>query len=176
VSENDISRIVRTNAGICALWRPESFDFEEFEDWEDWATEDRNLIASAASGLFVPINVGGDGVFQIVVRWGRDAGLTALEQRCLLVVSEPYLVVSQGRLVLGGLEDVGDAEFASSNSIEIAAGRYAVSVNLIDWKADPASVDASGKPTENALPDFVVVVESASGGPYRTAVKTFDGK
>lgn len=174
MSENDISRIVRTNAGMCALWQPESFEFDEFEDWEDWATENQNLTASATSGLFVPINVGGDGVFQIAVRWDRDAGLIESEQRCLLAVSDPYLVVSQGRLVLGGLEDVGDAEFASSNAIPIAAGRYAVTINLIDWKADLPSVDSSGKPTENALPDFVIVIEPAIDGPYRTEVQTFE--
>jgi hypothetical protein len=173
MNEHAVSRVVRTNAGMCGIWRPESFDFDDFEDWEDWATEDRNIAASVASGLFVPINVGGDGVFQIAVRWGQDTGLTASERQCLLAASDPYLLVSDGRLVLGGLEDVGDVQLAESNGILVDPGRYAVTVNLIDWKADPPSVDASGKPTENALPDFVVIIESASDGPYRTAVKTF---
>jgi hypothetical protein len=39
----EISCVVRTNAGMCAIWQPESFDFEEFEDWEDWATENASL-------------------------------------------------------------------------------------------------------------------------------------
>jgi hypothetical protein len=174
MNQNEISRTVRTNAGMCGLWQPESFEFDDFEDWEDWATEDENIAASVVSGHFVPINVGGDGVFQIVVRWGPDTGLGSTEQQYLLVASDPYLLVSEGRFALGGLEDVGDAELVSSNSAPLAAGRYSVTVNLIDWKADPASVDSSGKPTKNALPDFVVVIGPASNVSFRTKVQTFE--
>ena len=173
MAEHEILRVVRTSAGMCALWQPEAFDFVQFEDWENWATEDRNIVESISSGLIVPINVGGDGVFQISVRWGRGAGLTAPERLCLLGSSEPYLLVSDGWFALGGLEDVGDAEFASANKNALAVGRYSVTVHLIDWEMDPASVDSSGRPTENALPDFVVVIGTAIDGAFRTRVRTF---
>lgn len=176
MTKREISRVVRTNAGMCALWQPESFNFEEFEDWEDWATENWNIAGSIASGLVVPVNVGGDGVFQVAVRWDDSAGLTEAEQRCLLVSSDPYLLISVGWFVLGGLEDVGDAEFASANRAPLAEGRYSVTVHLIDWKVDPTSVDAFGNPAENALPDFVVVIGAAAVGPFRTKVQTFDRK
>ena len=176
MTDCEISRVVRTNAGMCALWQPESFEFEEFEDWEDWATDDQNLVVSTVSGLFIPVNVGGGGVFQIAVHWGEGAGLTASEQQHLLVSSEPYMLISRGWFVLGGLEDVGDADFTSGNQVPLVPGRYAVTIHLIDWKADPASVDEVGKPTESALPDFVITLGIDSGGPYRTKVQTFERK
>ncbi|MEV0971032.1 hypothetical protein [Microtetraspora glauca] len=174
MTEREISRLVRTNAGMCALWRPESFEFEEFEEWEDWATDNRNLVDSMISGDFVPINVGGDGVFQVSVRWGENVRLAEDEHRCLLVSSDPYLLLSEGWFVVGGLEDVGDVAFSSANRVYLPRGRYAVRVHLIDWKIDPASVDAGGQPTQAALPDFVILIASESGGPYRTKVQTFE--
>jgi hypothetical protein len=174
VVESEVSRVVRTNAGMCAVWQPEAFEFDEFEDWEDWATVDQNLVDSAVDGLFVPVNVSGDGVFQVAVRWGKDASLTESEQRCLLASSDPYLFLSKGWFVFGGLEDVGDREFTSAKKISLAAGRYAAAVHLIDWKMDPASVDATGRPTESALPDFVVIIGSASDGPFRVKTRTFE--
>jgi len=85
----------------------------------DWATEDERIEASIRSGLFVPVNVGGDGVFQVVVWWGAGTGLTAEERRFLVVSSEPYRLVSTGDFVLGGLEDVGDTEFAAIEQVAL---------------------------------------------------------
>lgn len=57
----------------------------------------------------------------------------------------------------------------------LAAGRYAVTVHLIDWESDPESVDADGRPVPAALPDFVLEIRSepTSAPAYRTAVETF---
>lgn len=159
---------------MCVIWQPESFSFPEFEDWEDWATEDENVAESVGAGTVVPINVGGDGVFQIVVRWGEGGDLTDRERAFVLVSSEPYLLVSEGSFALGGLEDVGDAEPKAENFVSLAKGRYAVQVHLVDWKADPGSVDSNGKPGPDALPDFVVLIGDEVAGPYRTSVQTFN--
>jgi YD repeat-containing protein len=47
---------------------------------------------------------------------------------------------------------------------------------LVDWKAEPNSMDENGKPTADALPDFVVEVnvESAPLPAYRRKVETFE--
>jgi len=161
---------------MCAVWQPQAFSFDDFEGWEDWATEDGRLGEPISSGIFVPINVGGGGVFQIIVRWGAGAGLTEPERQCLVASSDPYLFISRGCLALGGLEDCGNVESGSSSFVEVADGRYSVRIDLIDWKADPRSLDSSGRPTKNALPDFVVSLGPGSSGSYRTTVNTFERK
>jgi hypothetical protein len=70
--------------------------------------------------------------------------------------------------------DVGDAEVTTKSKHALSAGRYAVHIHLIDWKADPASVDASGKPAEGALPDFVILIAQGAKGPFRADIQTFD--
>jgi hypothetical protein len=159
---------------MCALWQPESFWFAEFEDWEDWATEDPNLIDAITRGVFVPVNIGADGAYQIDVRWTEDASLTGRERNCLVVSSEPYLLISQGWFALGGLEDVGDAEATAASRMPLPAGRYDVTVHLIDWKLEPDSVGPDGRPSASALSDFVVLVAPAGDGPHRTELLSFD--
>ena len=47
-----VTRVVRTSAGLCAMWQPESFRSleDDFELWEDWATEDREIESRSAEG------------------------------------------------------------------------------------------------------------------------------
>jgi hypothetical protein len=170
----EVARVVRTNAGMCAVWQPEAFHFDEFVEWEDWATENQRLLESITEGTFIPVNVGGDGVFGVVVRWNASAALTAREEEYLVVSSEPYLFECRGSFAMGGLEEVGNDSLASSSPIPLASGRYAVTVFLIDWKADSRSVDALGKPTDTALPDLVVLFNKEATGPFRTRLETFD--
>jgi hypothetical protein len=89
----EISRVVRTNAGMCAVCQSDSFHFQEFEGWEDWATENASLAASVREGVFVPVNVGGDGVFHVVVRWGDGAERAEAERRYVPASSDPYAFV-----------------------------------------------------------------------------------
>lgn len=58
--------------------------------------------------------------------------------------------------------------------IALPAGDYAVTVHLLAWEQELGAVDEQGHATPDALPDFVVVIAPASGGPYRTEVVTFD--
>ncbi|MEV4640470.1 hypothetical protein AB0J80_24315 [Actinoplanes sp. NPDC049548] len=163
------SHVARTDAGMCALWQPEHFTaVTDLDSWENEVAEDDRLVAHMRDGAFVPLNVGGDGSWQVVVRRG---GLTARESRYRLVSSEPYLLVSRGAVALGGLEDVGDDP---PTMLPLEAGRYAVTVHLIEWDAEPGALGPEGNPTERALSDFVVEVGAAGDGPYRTRVETFD--
>ncbi|MFD6530286.1 hypothetical protein [Streptomyces sp. NPDC060184] len=83
-----------------------------------------------------------------------------------LVSSQPYLLVSDGLVALGGLEAVGEYSGADRLRIPLDPGRYAVQVHLIDWKAESGALDANGKPGDNALGDFVIEIcrESPGGG------------
>jgi hypothetical protein len=178
LQELDVSRTVPTNAGMSGIWQPEAFaHIADLDSWEDDVAEDSALVRHIRAGEFVPINVGGDGAFQIAVR-GRTGPETLSERevRYRLISSEPYLLVSHGMLELGGLESVGNYSGAAKSGIPLTAGRYEVIIHLIDWKAEPGAADSSGKSAANALPDFVVEISSAQQAdiPYRSDVQTFE--
>jgi hypothetical protein len=163
------SHVARTDAGMAALWQPEHFAaITDLDAWEDEVAEDERLTAHIRDGALVPLNVGGDGSFQVVV---RDGALSERESRYRLVSSQPYLLVSNGAVALGGLEDVGLGE---PTLLPLDAGRYALTVHLIDWGAEPGARNPDGSPSAQALPDFVVEVGVAGAGPYRSRTETFD--
>jgi hypothetical protein len=172
-----VSDVARTDAGMCALWRRQAFlSFVEFEDWEDWATETSNIEQSIESGDLVPLNVGGDGAFQVCVRFGPAPTLTPEEELLSIGASEPYLLVSDGLIVMGGLEEVGADGIPAHRLIDLEPGRYSAVVHLIDWKAAPGATGPDGRPSPDALPDFVVLLSSERNRAraYRRSVMTFD--
>ncbi|MGE7386471.1 hypothetical protein ACQKM2_13445 [Streptomyces sp. NPDC004126] len=171
---------VATDAGMLVLWDPRRFEAVVDDDtWEDELLEDEDIVRHIEAGALVPLNVGGDGAFRVLVRSGTaaaPAGLTERETAHQLVASQPYLFVCHGRALLGGIEDVsGDA---SDGVIEhpVPEGRCAVVVHLIDWQAEPGSQDGAGRPVPGALPDFAVLINPARPGreTFRTAVRTFE--
>ncbi|MFB9903772.1 hypothetical protein [Allokutzneria oryzae] len=168
---------ITTDAGFCGLWQPEAFaHITEFENWEDEVADDSALRSFVQSGLFVPINVGGDGAFQADVREVEVPGqLTERESEYRLVSSEPYLFVSRGALEIGGIEAVGSYSGVDKSEIPLSPGRYSVVIHLIDWNADPGSVNSSGEPTSAALPDFVVeIFAELQRDGYRSSLETFE--
>ena len=58
----------------------------------------------------------------------------------------------------------------------IPNGRWIVTVHLVDWAAEPGSVDTDGEPGPDALADFVVVLEPERSvpSPYSRRLVTFD--
>ncbi|WP_018687113.1 hypothetical protein [Actinokineospora enzanensis] len=171
--ELDVRHIVKTDCGLCALWQPEWFASVTDQDaWDSRLSEDQALEGHISAGVFVPLNVGGDGVFDVVVRTG---GRTDRESRYTAVSSEPYLLISRGTLDLGGLENVG-SHIGDAVVIPLAAGRYTVVVHLIDWADEPGAVDADGNPTGVELCDFMVEIapEKDPAPTYRSNILTFD--
>lgn len=165
--------VLRTSAGMGGLWQPEHFEHvTSLDAWEDEVSEDLGLSRHIEAGAFVPLNVGGDGVFQVVL---QESGRTDRQARHTLVSSQPYLLISNGTLALGGLETVG-SYIGGAHVVQFKPGRFVVRVHLIDWKAEPNSMDENGKPTADALPDFVVEInlESAPLPAYRRSVQTFE--
>jgi hypothetical protein len=176
--ELDISQVVATAAGMCGIWQPEAFSHvTDLNSWEDDVAEDSALIRHIRAGEFTPINVGADGAFQIVVR-GRvsSPALSEREASYLEASSEPYLLISNGMLELGGLEAVGSYTRAAKTRIPLTAGKYSAEIYLIDWKAEPGAADKSGGATAEALPDFIVTlsIARAAGELYRSRVETFE--
>ncbi|MEU5192142.1 hypothetical protein AB0G83_34140 [Streptomyces klenkii] len=171
---------VATDAGMLVLWDPQRFEaVVDYDTWEDELLEEGDIVRHIQAGALVPLNVGGDGAFGVLVRSGTvaaPAGLTERETAHQLVASQPYLFVSRGRAFVGGVEDVrGDA---SAGVIEhlVPEGRHSVVVHLIDWQAEAGSQDVAGRPVPGALPDFLVLINPAQPGQdaFRTAVSTFE--
>jgi hypothetical protein len=173
-----ISALVATSAGLCGLWQPQRFlDVTELETFEDEVADNAALERHIRAGAFVPINVGGDGAFQVELRGVEGPGrLSSRERTYRLVSSEPYLLISEGSVELGGLEAVGGYSGADKTEASLDPGRYAVVVHLIEWEAEPGSRDEHGEPTASALPDFIVEIFEERPGEltYRSKVRTFE--
>jgi len=171
----EASGLTWTDAGMCALWDPASFTgIVDYDTWDAAFGEDEQIEAHICTGAFVPINIEADGAFQVLVRVGESATLIEREARYLVVTSKPYLFVSTGEARVCGIERVGHPVEHDGFALEVPAGRWAVTVHMIDWAKEPGSRDQDGRPTPDALPDFVVLLVPDSGGPYRTRVVTFD--
>ncbi|MEU1229360.1 hypothetical protein [Streptomyces sp. NPDC005828] len=171
---------VATDAGTVVLWDPHRFEaVVDHDTWEDELLEDEDIVRHVRAGALVPLNVGGDGAFGVLVRSGTVAvpvGLTDREAAHQLAASQPYLFVSRGRALVGGVEDVGGDASDGVIVHPVPEGRHAVVVHLIDWQAEAGSQDEGGRPVPGALPDFVVLINPVrpGQGTFRTAVHTFE--
>ena len=157
----DYTGTIWTDAGMFALWDQASFrQVVDYDTWRPKLEEDEDIGRHIAAGSFVPINVGSDGAVKVTVRVGGAAEppeLTARERNYLLVSSEPYLLVSSGAAWISGIEHV-DATPNQGVHVAVAQGRWSVQVSVIDWVEEPGSEDAEGRPTADALADFVVLL------------------
>lgn len=177
---DEVSATVATDAGMLVLWDPQRFEaVVDDETWEDELLEVEDIVIHIQAGSLVPLNVGGDGAFGVLVRAGTAAApamLTERETAHQLVASQPYLFVSRGRALLGGIEDVSGDTADGVIEHPMPEGRCVVVVHLIDWQAEAGSQDKEGRPVPGALPDFVVLVNPAQPGQgnFRTAVNTFE--
>lgn len=173
-----VSRAVATDAGLFGIWRTSAFaHVSELDQWEDEVADDSALSRQIADGAFVPINIGGDGAFQVAVRGVDSPGhLSERERNYLIASSEPYLLMSDGELELGGIEGVGNYTGVETVEISLDSGRYAAVVHLLDWQAEPGSRGSDGKPSPNSLPDFIVeiYVDTREHLEYRVEIETFE--
>ncbi|MFD5255227.1 hypothetical protein ACFWM5_20580 [Streptomyces bobili] len=169
-----------TDTGILVLWDPQRFQAVVDDDtWEEELLEDEDITGHIQAGCLVPLNVGADGAFGVLVRAGTAASpamLTGRETAHQLVASQPYLFVSRDRALVSGIEHVGADVPDGVLEHRVPAGPCAVVVHLIDWRAEAGSQDKNGQPLPGALPDFVVLINPAQPGQgtFRTAVNTFD--
>jgi hypothetical protein len=168
---------VRTDAGLLGLWQPGHFADVTEDNWDDRVAEDAALLQHIEAGAFVPVNIESDGSWQFTVRIGDPVEpLSDRERRYLTVSSEPYLLVAEGETALSGLERVGrDLDDDEVTVLPTEAGRYAVTIHMIDWMDEPGMVDDNDEPREGALPDFVIEIVPESGKEsYRTKLVSFD--
>ncbi|WP_328446218.1 MULTISPECIES: hypothetical protein [unclassified Amycolatopsis] len=174
----DVTGVVATDAGLFGLWSPASFaGVVDYPTWEAALLDDDDLKRHIVAGAFVPVNIGDDGAFQVLARAGSEsaaAGLTQRERRYLLAASKPYLFRTTGDAKISGIEHVGAAVDAGLR-VPLPAGRWSVTIALIEWDAEPGQKDTAGRPAPTALPDFVLLLNPDRGaGRYRTEIRTFD--
>ncbi|MFI0088292.1 hypothetical protein [Streptomyces bobili] len=165
---------------MLVLWDPQRFQaVVDDATWEEELLEDEDIAGHIQAGRLVPLNVGSDGAFGVLVRAGTAAApamLTGRETAHRLVASQPYLFVSRGRALVSGIEHVSANVPDGALEHRVPAGHCTVVVHLIDWQAEAGSQDKDGQPLPGALPDFVVLINPAQPGQgtFRTAVNTFD--
>ena len=168
-----------TDAGMWALWDPNHFaQIIDYDSWEDMLLEDDDIRQHVKEGKFVPIYIRSDGCFGFCIRIAERGGasLTCREQSFLVVSSENYLFVSEGEIYFSGIEHVGMPIDDGVVRISLPAGRYEATIHMLDWKAEAGSQSEDGRPTANALPDFLIIIkpEKMFRAPYRMEVLTFD--
>ena len=172
------SLVARTDAGMLALWNPARFTaITGQQAWESALLDDQDIARHVRAGDLVPVNIGGDGAFALVVRIGPPGAvaLTGREQRHLAASSRPYLYLSPGAACLSGIEDISADPGPAVATLAVPAGPCAVTIYLIDWAAEPGAKDHHGRPAAAALPDFVILIcPAAEGTRYRAEPQTFD--
>jgi hypothetical protein len=172
----DTALTARTDAGMWLLWQPQAFaSVRDFESWAAELEDDPDILRHVGHGDCVPINIGQDMAAAFVVRVADATGPATLAEResaYLVVSSEPYLLVSHGAVALTGIEDVrGDG---SSAQVALAEGQWAATVHLLAWDDEPG-MKVDGQPSQEALPDFLVLLNPAEGSQrFRSGVTTFD--
>lgn len=157
--------LVATDAGMQVLWHRKPFSHVvDYDTWEEELLDDGGIVGHIAAGSMVPLSNGVDGAWEFIVRWGAEASLTDAELQAVEARSEPYLLVSETDVRVGGIEHItGNAEDDEGFAVPLPPGRWSVTVHLID-------ADALGE----AL-DFVVLIKPAAAGEsYRQAVEPFD--
>jgi hypothetical protein len=178
-----IRKALATGSGMWGIW--DSSYFPAIKDYATWERElledslkDSDILRHVRAGQFVPINIGSDGVFEFEVRVGSSDSPTRLdprERQFLIVASDPYRFNSKGELNASGIEAVGAVPGEDVASLKVLPGAYSILVHLIGWDREPGAKDGRGRPTSNALPDFVVLANPTVSGndPFRTELRTF---
>ncbi|MFF9910316.1 hypothetical protein [Streptomyces sp. NPDC013457] len=179
---------VATEAGMIVLWDSQWFAAVVDDDgWEDELLEDEDIVRHIQAGALVPLTcalvpliVGGDGAFGVLVRSGTEAAPAGLTERRrptgwwlpVPTSSSP----TAAHWSAASSTSVGTSRAVWSSTPCPRAARRTVVVHLIDWQAEAGSQDETGKPLPGALPDFVVLINHAQPGrdTCRTAVQTFE--
>jgi hypothetical protein len=171
--------VVVSRSGLYALWAPQpARPWRDFAAWQQDPVANGELRWLVRGGAVVPIHAHVSGAFAFTVRVGtpaEPAQLSMREDECRALISEPYRVVTDGRLVLSGVEQVQTVSPKESLFLVVAPGTYAVTIHLIDVDLDPRSRTEDGRLSDDALPDFVLTVRKAiDADEFRYQLETFD--
>lgn len=175
---NTIRKTLTTDAGMHCIWDFSSFSSViDFDSWEEHLLEDRDILQHIRKGSLVPININSDGTFEFEMRLGTSESpqqLTERERKHLVVSSEKYRLVSNGSVCISGIEYVCNNIDENIGELSIPRGTYSATVHLIAWDDEPNMKNSDGTPKNDALPDFVIIVNPVIDGElYRIDINTF---
>ncbi|MBT2639296.1 hypothetical protein [Bacillus sp. ISL-39] len=175
---NTIRKALTTDSGMHCVWDFSSFaSVKDFDSWEEQLLEDRDILEHIRRGSLVPININSDGAFEFEMRIGTIEShqqLTERERKYLTVSSEKYRLVSNGSVCISGIEYVCNNLDENIGELRIPRGTYSATVHLIAWDDEPNMKKADGTPKNEALPDFVIIVNpEIDGESYRVDINTF---
>ena len=169
-------KAIYTGSGMWILWDYEQYKgIDSYDDWEPVFLEDEDIEKQIEIAKAVPINIHSDGCFQFRIKVNEE--LDERESKYVCVKSEEYRLVTDGVIVLSGLENIyGNVTEDECIKVKVEKGGYSVTVYLIEWAAEPGMKKEDGSPMPDALPDFIVLIqdERTVGKEYRKAVDTFD--
>lgn len=176
-----INQPITTDAGMFAIWDSAAFQhILDYDSWDAEFSEDENILKHIKVGKFVPIYIQSDGCFQFTVRTGNAdnlENLNARESHYIVVSSESYLFDTEGNAFVCGFEHISGDHLENLPNFSLNRGRYVVNIHMLDWQAEPGSIDENGQPTSNALPDFLILINPETTPiNYRQKVLTFDRK
>ena len=168
-----------TGCGMLALWSQPHFQgITDHETWERELLEDRDIGRQMRAGAFVPLDIHSDGLFECEVRVGDLLSpeiISPREKQYLFAAAEPYLFRSQGEACLSGIEEIEREPSESVGRLSLTPGDYAAAVHLLDWDKEPGVWGENGRPVASALPEFLVLLNPASGQEsFRAKVESLD--
>ncbi len=157
---NNQEKMINTYSGMWALWDYENYKniFDE-EEWGNKFINDDDILKEISTSKFVPIyaHINGSRQFKIKV----NESLDDREKQYVIATSKPYLLDTNGLVILSGIENIlGDVSDQEAIKINVQKGKYEVIAYIIAWDKEPNMKLADGTISSNALPDFVICMNT----------------
>jgi hypothetical protein len=151
-----------TDAGSKFLWDHDSFNgVDDYESWAKVLEDEAQIREHIKAGRIVPISWGVDAASEVVVRLGSPSQMSEREKEYVLVPSQAYSFHTSGRACVSGIEYISGSPTDGVLSFEVEPKAYAVWVVMIAWMDEPGAENEDGTPTDSALPDFIVFLDTA---------------
>lgn len=163
-----------TMSGMWALWDYETYkDVNDYDKWEPLFCDDEDILRQIMQNSFVPVYISEDGCRSFVLK--VDEELNEREKQYTVASSDEYFFHSNGKVVLSGIDSIDTNINNDVMEINLPEGNYSVSVYLLAWDEELGAYLENGEVSPNALPDFVLIVNSNadSNKEYRKRIDTF---
>jgi hypothetical protein len=168
-------KVLATDSGMWGIWDYYTYShIDSYEDWDKIFYENINIEKQIVQNTFVPINIRQDGSFEFQVKINDK--LDNREEKYLLVKSKPYLFQTAGKIKLCGIEKIEkNIKENDCLTLDIEKGKYTINICLIQWDQEPNMRLENGTPKPNALPDFIVLINSVENEniEYNKNIETF---
>ena len=175
---NSLEKDISTMSGMWALWDYEEYkNISSVEEWEKSFLEDSDIEKQIDISKIVPININSDGCFKFRIK--INEALNERENKYVLAKSNEYLFKSSGTAILSGIENIAK-NISDDECLKaiLPNGTLSVVIYLIEWDAEPKMQLKNGNPAPNALPDFIVSINTTTdiSKEYRKSIETFEAQ